>query len=230
MKFPKLFETARLRIASGAHPYPARLAQTARQLLLEQQLSWATQWGCRELVESDPVLRTRLRTERLSGLQADLFVDDWIAQSEFSVLIPVWLGQAAIVTFSSTWDWYVRRLAHFCCESLLEEGNTWKPLRRVPLREEIAWLDKACGGTAPAAAVSDVCECTLVRNLGVHNAWAVDEDYLRRSPNASRFVVDDIRLATHTEILGWMNALNVLFEHYEAVAGIRFSNSAIERT
>lgn len=53
-------------------------------------------------------------------------------------------------------------------------------------------------------------EMSLVRNLGLHNRWEVDEVYLKNSSHSGALVVGELRLVNASELLPWRSALSQL--------------------
>jgi hypothetical protein len=60
--------------------------------------------------------------------------------------------------------------------------------------------------------VECVREMSLVRNIGLHNRWEVDEGYLKQTNSTGLWAVGDIRTVESTELLRWhqdlMNVIN----------------------
>lgn len=123
----------------------------------------------------------------------------------------------------SHWDWYIRKLGWFVefarakCGGppLSKDIETQLPLvgkKEMPLATQLQILRQATG--LPLSIDTEVMEAAqemaLVRNLGLHNRWEVDEVYLNKSSHPGNWAVGEVRLVHASELVPWRSALSQL--------------------
>ncbi len=140
--------------------------------------------------------------------------------------------QHSLYSMISHWDWYVSNLGKFVSYAIKHispekpENPYLVKLNRKPFREQISILNMTTeiSFRFEDAAVESVEEMSLVRNLGMHNEWDVDEDYLKKT-NVKNWQVGQKRTFDIIEVNKWHSALlnivsvtaNSLANHYANV-------------
>jgi hypothetical protein len=118
---------------------------------------------------------------------------------------------------NSHWDWYVRRLAafirfsrsHLNLPPLSKEKET-KLARAdfLSMADQLSIIQESTGIDLllSESDTAELTEMTLVRNIGLHNRWEVDEIYLRKT-RKSGLSVGDLRFVTPGELQHWHSLL-----------------------
>jgi hypothetical protein len=149
-----------------------------------------------------------------SGTTQDVLDLHWKALAKYKTVFEKFVFQNTIVSMQSHWDWYLRRLGFFILFArqavadppLASKSN--RDLKRIGsanFADQIHILRESTGLPLllPTESVERVREMSLVRNIGLHNRWEVDEVYLKQSKFAGPWTVGDIRAVESPELLGW---------------------------
>lgn len=143
----------------------------------------------------------RAITAQPGGLEMVLETNGWSAERiEKSVAIqkriaPLLRGftlQNNIFIMAFQWDWFIYRIGRFALWGLEQENSPLllkglrKDLQRITalaVLKQVAHLELACDlkDTVTAAAMEDIEELGLMRNIGAHNRWEVDEKYMDKT-------------------------------------------------
>ena len=137
-----------------------------------------------------------------------------------------------LISFCSHWDWYLRQLSKF-----IEFGNTHvggpdlsnsdrKELSRIAyasILRQVELLEKATGCSFGVSQNEreHMHEMTLVRNLGLHNRWEVDEKYLQNSTTQG-LAIGELRLIEVDELSAWHADLMHLISQTSMIIAARF--------
>jgi len=174
------------------------------------------------------------KTVRDKFIQAGLGVDNWeISWScfeEYLNIFPNPVYQGTIFAMKSHWDWYISSLASFIQFARTQVAKS-PSLSRVqqaklirldfePFRKQFELLDLACGIVLAVDenTLTSLEELNLVRNLGIHSLWEVDEFYISKSKTIG-WDVGEIRTITFEELEDWHNCLQkVIRETYTSIA------------
>ena len=228
---PPLPSKAEVNIPMGEHPYPHRLAQYVREMILAQYTYHRAKIAAMQALEKCPdglkQLQIELKVGLDGGLREDVFRDHWQFEQRFQGMRRVWDNQAIVVLWSSAWDWFIRQLIEFVTKAELARGREVKYQKIVyaPFKEQIAWLDRLCNSSIPGQQSLDaVDEMICVRNLGLHNAWEVDRKYLHQHRGGS-FQLGQIRAVKSDELLNWQRGILAVLDHYASAVAKRFSDA-----
>lgn len=157
------------------------------------------------------------------GTTQDVLDLHWKTWTKHKEIFQGFVFQNAIVSMQSHWDWYLRRLGAFIIFARQAvaasplASNTSKNLKRIGFANfpiQIAILRESTGLPllVPEDSVERVTEMSLVRNIGLHNRWEVDETYLKQTKSLGSWKVGDIRTVETGELLEWhkdlMNVIN----------------------
>lgn len=148
------------------------------------------------------------------GTTQDVLDLHWKTWAKYKMVFEGFVFQNAIVSMQSHWDWYLRRLGAFILFARQAVGDpplpskTNKELKRIGFAnfaDQIEILRESSG--LPLLISIDSVECvremSLVRNIGLHNRWEVDEGYLKQTRSSDPWTVGDIRTVESPELLGW---------------------------
>jgi len=137
-----------------------------------------------------------------------------------------------LISFCSHWDWYIQRLSSFVEFARMyvsspklskTEKKDFKRIGNIPFLFQIEILEKASGVMfSISQGIRDqLKEMTLVRNLGLHNRWEVDEKYLHLS-DTKGLEIGDLRLIEIDELKCWHGGLISLITETAKCIAIRF--------
>lgn len=177
---------------------------------------------------------TEIEKEMIAGGTTQEVLDlHWKTWAKYKLLFESFVFQNAIVSMQSHWDWYLRRLGAFILFARQASGapplssKANKNLKRIGFANFINQLEilRESSGLplpVPAESVEHVREMSLVRNIGLHNRWEVDEGYLDQTKFQLLWKVGDIRTVESSELMIWhkdlMEIINATWppiaEHY----------------
>jgi len=177
------------------HLYPLKIALRAQKLIQGSVFYGAfTDLATGQYVRVIPGATEKIKALMLeSGLSDENYETSWeyfvVYMNEFKH--PIF--QHGIYSMISHWDWYISNLGRFV-NFVINDTNLNKikktsllKLNCKPFREQINILKSAVGidfAFKPNTIVL-IEEMNLVRNLGMHNEWEVDDDYLKKTSNAN---------------------------------------------
>lgn len=123
------------------------------------------------------------------GLSEETYETSWTCFRDYMNEFQHPIYQHGLYSMISHWDWYISRLGKFInfsrkyiSPNQSDDSNLSK-LNRTPFKNQINIL-KASTNLAflfQEDSIDLIEEMHLVRNLGMHNEWEVDEDYLKKS-------------------------------------------------
>jgi hypothetical protein len=148
------------------------------------------------------------------GLSEETYEVSWECFREYMDEFQHPIYQHGLYSMVSHWDWYISRLGKFInfarkyySPQKSEDPNLSK-LNRKPFKDQISILKASTG--VPFSFQEDsvdlIEEMNLVRNLGMHNEWEVDEDYLKKS-RIKNWKIGRKREFNMPEIEKWHSAL-----------------------
>ena len=197
-----------------AHPYPWQIGVQA-QRFLQGAIFYPT--------FVDMVVGQYFNEKKEDGyknvrdkfIQAGLGVANWELSwscfEEYLNIFPNPVYQATIFAMRSHWDWYISCLANFIQFARTQVVKS-SSLSRVqqdklakldfePFRKQFELLNLACGIALAVDenTITSLEELNLVRNLGIHSLWEVDEFYISKSKTTG-WDVGDIRTITFGEL------------------------------
>ena len=140
--------------------------------------------------------------------------------------------QNVLMLMRSHWDWYIRQLGGFVrfsrnhVPSPSLDNKQQKLLDNVDrkeIKEQLEILEMACGITfnIPSAVMESIKEMSLVRNLGMHNRWEVDDFYLNKT-STSGWELGDIRLIEINQLREWASSLNKIIDETSLPIAVKY--------
>src|SRR3989304_5519905 len=165
-----------------------------------------------------------------AGPSADNWELSWSCFEEYLNIFPNPVYQGTIFAMKSHWDWYISCLVSFIqfartqvaksSSISREQQNKLVKLDFEPFRKQFELLNIACEIVLAVDenTITSLEELNLVRNLGMHSLWEVDEFYINKSKTRG-WNVGDIRTITSRELEDWHSCLQkVIKESYTAIA------------
>ena len=172
-----------------------------------------------QFLRSDPdaYIKVKAGIER-HGLSRHAWETGWMSFESYLKAFPNPVLQNALFGMLMHWDWYISKLGkfvqfgrvHVLCPPLgRKEIRQLGAIGRIPLREQFGLLQAATGVSPnlPIATIESLVEMNLVRNLGMHNQWEVDEHYKQRARSGD-WLVGSIRAVSWDEIREWQANLS----------------------
>ena len=141
--------------------------------------------------------------------------------------------QTALIAMSSQWDWYARNLGRFVefarrystSPSLnAKQEKNLKRLGWLSINKQLEALSLGSGATFGIEEVhlENLREMSLVRNLGLHNRWEVDEDYIRLSKKTGSLGNGNLRLVEVSELYAWHGSWVAAISETARSVGVRY--------
>lgn len=226
------FDTQR---GAGAHPYPFQIAQQAQQFIS------ASVW-----YDGVTKVATNLYLRIPWGL--------WRIRRQFTVTDSAWKNgsdalhiyrevfagsvlQAGIISLRSHWDWFITKSAEFVIfaanhsQSKLIDTATQEKLESLGENRSVEGQVQILANAAqvtfdfPKADRDAIRELSLVRNLGLHNRWEVNQRYLSKSRNASLWELGDLRTLNIDEVEDWARAIMKLTGNIGVQLAVKFGKA-----
>ncbi len=171
-----------------------------------------------------------------AGISQDVLSQGWVLLSQYGQIFEKFIFQNVLISIRSQWDWYIRNLGTFVLACLKAERgsnltvSTERDLNKLGFKDltsQLTILSEATGVQFMLESNTEaaVTEMSLVRNLGLHNRWEVDEYYLSKSSSAG-FSLGEIRTVEVAELQGWHSALMQLVNSTSLSIGKRFKDEA----
>jgi hypothetical protein len=164
-----------------------------------------------------------------AGLDKAVINEGWKYIQKYSSVFEGTVYQNALITFNSHWDWYVRNLHAFVKVASIKvtspqltrsQAKDFNRLSFMSIPQQIKILETVCGVQfcLSQEAIGHLKEMSLVRNLGLHNRWEIDEKYLRNTETGP-WSLGDLRIVRIEELRNWHTSLlQVILSSSSAVA------------
>jgi hypothetical protein len=148
-----------------------------------------------------------------AGLKEETYETSWSCFEKYINEFKNPIFQHAVYSIISHWDWYISNLGKFIyfAEGYISPNKKLdKSLLRLnskPFVNQIEILQSQTGILIEINndSLDSIDEMHLVRNLGLHNQWEVDETYLEKS-KSKNFKVGMKRLVETPELEKWNSA------------------------
>ena len=218
------------------HPYPFQISMQTEQFL-QARLFYLT---ITEVARSEYVRLPGNFQKFESTLLDHSFSKDAIAEccdylERYKDVFQGTVYQSALIDFNSHWDWYSRKLADFVAfarnhvASPTLSGNHKKAFENVGYKSITDQLNifQAASGVEFNLGENDLGnlkEMSLMRNLGLHNRWEVDREYLRRSASTN-LTEGELRIFEKDELLSWHASLIRVLNETANVVAIKYSTA-----
>lgn len=202
-------------IVPEGHPYPFMIALEA-QRLIQGALFFAVaeDTAAGEWFRSVPESETELRKILLSYGYSDItYETSWNCFVHYVDLYEKPMYQQLVISFISYWDWYITKIGKFVkfAEENLSAGKIIDKnllfLHKKPFVSQIELLEKTSSLKLNIEnnILEDVIEMHLVRHLGTHNLWIMDEEYCNKSKNKFQNI-GEIRVIQVDELVKWQKS------------------------
>lgn len=207
-----------MRKDAKVHPFPYQIAQQTQELM-QGAIFW---FICADeaagafihLPNGLNILKANLLK---AGMQEEEWESGWNYLNKYKNLFQDVVFQNVLIVIRSYWDWYITKLVEFTIlarentdDALMESSK--KKLRRIThleILEQISFLERVCNLDFKISSETKQCikEMSLVRNLGLHNRWEVDQLYLDKTSKRNQWQIGDIRTFDVGELRLWHRSL-----------------------
>lgn len=139
--------------------------------------------------------------------------DAWKIIGKYQAVFEKVSFQSVLIAMNSHWDWYARKLIDFILFArkdlnqpmLGKSEKKWLArFSSLPMGEQLEAIEIAAGIklTLTEEEKSELQEMTLVRNLGLHNRWEIDNRYLERTVKVG-YQLGELRIIDVEELNRW---------------------------
>jgi hypothetical protein len=206
------------------HEYPLKIALRAQRLIQGSMfynifMDTATGQYIRTIPNAERTIKNILISD--AGWSEKTYETSWSCFEEYVNEFQSPIYQNVVYSLISHWDWYISNLGKFIDfaeKSLSPKKQTDKDLLKLNSKPFTKQIEIIKNETGISLLIDDdtldlVEEIDLVRNLGMHNEWEVDETYLKKTKTL-RFGLGEKRIFDIPEMTKWHSAflqlINVL--------------------
>ena len=218
-----------------AHPYPFQIGYQATKLIQGSVFYSAfVDAAVGEFVHEHPADAYQ-RVEKAflkHGMNKESIDLSWKCMREYMDIFPSPVFQYSLYSMVIHWDWFVSQLGNFVYFARLHDNNP--PIRNkqtnklqklgMEKTDDQLLLLKAATGlnfNIENTKYELFKEMLLVRNLGMHNEWEVDQFYLERTKTTG-WKVGQLRSFTSSDLFDWQGALLHILQELAAEISKRY--------
>ena len=169
------------------------------------------------------------------GYSEQTWETSWSCFEEYMTIFPKQIWNVALITLKSHWDWYMTKLGEFVCfaksfENITplreSEQNALKKIGFRDITSQFSELEKVASVKFEFSdeVLNLLREFSLVRNLGIHNQWEVDDTYLKLTKK-SEYQKGVLRFFNMQELEEWQRSLQVAITQTSQKIAERFVNA-----
>lgn len=210
-----------MRPDAAGHPFPIQIAYQTQEFIQGALFyaSFADIAAGETIAQPGGVEKVESRM-RQNGLNRDITEQGWVLLNKYQSVFGSVIFQSVLITFCSHWDWYIRKLSRFILDAREElqleplakaTQATLKNPDRNSIRAQVEAVCTASESNLPLSnsEMQELIEMSLVRNLGLHNRWEVDEKYFR---NTNTLPIGELRIIDVIELQRWHSLLIKLLQ------------------
>ncbi len=217
-----------------AHTFPLKIAYQTHELMQATLFhAMLADEAAGQRIRQPNALEEIEESLMQAGLKKDLWEEGWKYLIKYQSLIEKMVTQNVLIALRSHWDWYIRNLGAFveasikatATESLAKHAELTKIgfkdiLKQLSILEESATIVF----NIPEVVKASVREMSLVRNLGLHNRWEVDDYYLQKTKSTG-WEIRQVRVFELPELQEWHRALALLINATWSPLAVKFKNA-----
>jgi hypothetical protein len=169
------------------------------------------------------------------GMKKSDWNDGWKYLKKYQEIFTKNVLQSVLITLRSHWDWYISHLGGFMDANYVNafdheiSSNKKKDLSKIGFKEitqQIDILGKVLGEDIEVddSIRNHLNEMSMVRNLGLHNRWEVDQYYVDKTKSTG-WSVREIRTFEVAELELWHSSLIALIHNTWKPVAIKYNGT-----
>jgi len=217
-----------------AHPFPAQVSIQTQEFI-QAVLFYAVfaDMAAGEYVRLPTGIKDIESKLGKEGLTTQEWERGWNLLQKYQPVFNNTIFQNVVILMRSHWDWYIRQIGEFVSfarshvtgPSLTERQQ--KDLGRIAWKEvtrQLDILEQSCdiNFDLSSETLSEIYEMSLVRNLGMHNRWEVDDVYLKRTSSGT-WQLRELRTIEIGELQRWAKSLSKLINETSLQISIKYA-------
>ena len=215
------------------HLYPMKIALRAQRMIQGSMfydvfMDTATGLYVRTVPNPERTIKDFLINN--AGWREDTYETSWGCFKDYVKEFQNPIYQHAIYSMVSHWDWFISNLGKFIDfaeRSISPEKQTDKDLLKLNFKPFIKQIEIVKRETGISLNIDEntldlIEEMELVRNLGMHNEWEVDDIYLKKT-KTSHFKSGNKRIFEISEITKWHFAYLQLIGALASEIAVRYA-------
>jgi hypothetical protein len=151
------------------------------------------------------------------GLLQGVAEEGWQLMSKYRDIFKDTAYQSVLIALNSHWDWFIRKLSEFIKFAYPIVGmptlsnsitQRFDKVERKSLNEQLEIIEAVVGITLNLSSDErlELKEMALARNLGLHNRWEIDPQYLEKTERKG-LQVGELRIVDIKELESWHSLL-----------------------
>jgi hypothetical protein len=218
---------------SPKHSYPVKIALRAQQLI-QGSLFYDvfTDMATGQYVKTVPNAEQTIKSYLINkdGWSEETYETSWECFKSYLEEFQNPIYHHTVYSIISHWDWYISNLGKFIdfAEKYISpEKETSKDLQKLSFKPFATQIEIIKNETGILLSIDNdtldlVDEIHLVRNLGMHNEWEVDETYLKKT-KTKNMKLGEKRVFGISEITKWHSAFLQLIGMLSSKIAIRYA-------
>lgn len=204
---------------SKAHPYPYKIGMQVEKLIQGAMFySSFVDVVVGEYLHTVPNAYEKIKLKFTNqGMKEQTWDVSWQCLENYMELLPNPVFQYSLYSMVIHWDWFISRLGSFVHFARSHDENppikqkdekTLQRLSFVKVEDIFPLLENSTGlnFNIDPPVLSLFSEMLLVRNLGMHNEWEVDQVYINQTKTTG-WKLGQQRLFTSAELEEWQRAM-----------------------
>lgn len=219
-----------------AHKFPVQIAYQAQEFMqgaIFYYILYDT--AASQRIRQSSALGEIEQSLKDKGMSKSLWEEGWSCLEKYHDVFAKNVRQSVLIMLRSHWDWYISHLGAFINKNYpfiynqKLSNNKQKELLKIGFKEITQQIDILRNTIGLEIHLDDetlghVREMSLVRNLGLHNRWEVDQFYLDATKSKG-WNIRDIRIFEISELELWHSALVKLINESWKPVAIQFNGS-----
>lgn len=210
--------------APVVHAYPLRLALAALRFVQgSMYYSAITDVAVNQYIRSTSHALDNIKMAfSQKGISEEDWEIGWACLDDYLKVFPNPVFQNTLFSMRVHWDWYIGKLGKFVefarqyvrgpyMDGKLKKNLTYIGYKDIVVQLEILEQSTGIKIHLEDAVIESIKEMSLVRNLGMHNCWEIDEIYLR-STRKPGWKAGQLRHITLPELMDWKTSLDAVIQ------------------
>ena len=219
-----------------AHPFPVQIAKQALEFMQGAVFyHMLFEMAAGQRLRQDGALDDIHSTMTGNGMDKCTIDEAWEILGSYESIFQKNIMQSVLISLRSYWDWYISHLGSFVLHNYTDvfgveaSGKDARELKSIGYKEitqQVEILERTASIQIELSAdtLSLVKEMSLVRNLGLHNRWEVDQRYLDKARNKD-WELRFIRTFEYDELEEWRSSLAKLVSKTWIPVAVKYNGS-----